>query len=605
MDNAYSSLPVAGSQIAAKLQQANALHQRGQLSAARRLYAEILKFDPRHFDALHMSGVIAAQTQEPRRALEWIDKALRVNPRHAGAHCNRATALQALKRPEAALASYDRAVALQPDHAIACCNRANVLAELGRSSAALAGYEQALALKADYPEAHFGRGNVQKTMGRLDEALLSYERALALRPAYPHAQVHRGNVLKELGRRDAALAAYQGAIALDPRCYEAHFNLGNMLAEACDFEAALVAFDRTLAIRPDHAAAHCNRGSVLKLLGRLGEAIVSFDRAIAHERDFAEAHFNRGTTLLLAGRMAAAWRDYEWRHRLGDRAALQDEIDAALPAWSGRERLTGKTLIVSAEQGLGDTIQFARYLSLVAERGARIFLRAPLALHPLFEPLPHLVGVLLPGQSGPAADYRCRLLSLPRAFATSLETIPAAVPYLEAPAERLAQWHSRLGEKRTKPRVGLVWSGNPLQVNDRNRSLRLAQWLPLLPDGIDYVSVQKELRDHDRDALESRAAILPIGAELRDFADTAAVCRCLDLLISVDTSVAHLGGALGVPLWVLLSQPPDWRWLLDRDDSPWYPTARLFRQPTAGDWSGVLERVRAELIRRFALAESS
>jgi tetratricopeptide (TPR) repeat protein len=650
---------MATSTLAAKFTQALAMQQQGQLARAQALYRDILAVAPRHFDALHLLGIVTAQTGDAEAGLRWIGKALAVDPNHAGAYCNQGMALQQLGRMEAALSSFDRAVALKADYAVAYYNRGNVLKELGRQEAALASYDRAVqlrpgfvqahynrgvllqqqqrweaalssfdtavALKDDYAEAYLNRGNVLTELKQLERALASYERALALEPAYADACLNRGLLLQRLGRTEdaiasydraiaidagfapayrsrgvslqhlkqwqAALASYEQALALDPDYAEAHLSRGDVLQELGQWQTALASYDRALALKPDYADAWCNRGNALQGLHRVEEAIASFDRAIALKPDLAEIHFNKSTALLLSGDLENGWPQYEWRLK----CESHSKRELSQPLWLGVENLAGKTILLYAEQGLGDTLQFCRYARVVAKTGARVILAVPDPLANLLSGLEGVAQILRAGEQLPEFDYQCPLLSLPLAFKTSLTTIPSLPRYLESEPAKVAHWRSRLGE-RSGPRIGLVWRGNPQRSLDQDRSFALADWIGALPGGFQYVSLQKEAPQADREVLRSNPGILNLGPELDDFTDTAALCDCLDAVISVDTSVAHLSAALGRTTWILLSFNAAWRWLLDRDDCPWYPTVRLYRQQTSGVWRDVFERVAADLI---------
>jgi hypothetical protein len=334
---------------------------------------------------------------------------------------------------------------------------------------------------------------------------------------------------------------------------------------------------------------HNNRGNALQDLMRHDEALASLARAVALKPDYASAYWNESLTRLLQGDFEAGWKLYEWRWRMDS-----PNWPAGIPQWLGEERLNGKTIVLHAEQGLGDAIQFCRYAKLVAARGATVLLQVRPALTALLRNLEGVSRVTAGGERLPPHDFHCPLLSLPLAFKTRLETIPADVPYLFADPQRATRWRRRLGDAPS-PRTGLVWAGSMTHKNDRNRSLPLLRLLEALPAGIRCYSLQKELRDGDRELLRQRPEIVHLGDDLADLTDTAALLSELDLVISADTSVVHLAGAMGKPVWVLLPFAPDWRWLLDRDDSPWYPTARLFRQTAIGDWAGVLSRVSDEL----------
>ncbi|WP_165873554.1 tetratricopeptide repeat protein [Parasulfuritortus cantonensis] len=618
--------------VAGLLRQALAEHRQGRLEEAKRLYEAVLKVQPGNADVLHLLGVVAAQGGDHRLAVSLMDRAIAANPDNAAFHSNRGNALKDLGRLDEALAAYERAVALKPDYADALSNRGNVLLDLGRFDAALASYDQAVALapghakahsnraaallglgraelalascdraiacQPDYAEAYFNRANALVRLGRLDEALAAYAGALARKPDYAQAHCNRGNVLLDLERPDEALASYDRAIAVRPGYAEAYSNRGVALNDLGRPDEALASYDKAIALRPDYAEAYSNRGNALKAMSRLDAALASYDRAIALRPDYAEAHWNKSLALLLTGELASGWREYEWRWRREKDAPRQRHFSQ--PVWLGGEA-AGRTILLHAEQGLGDTIQFCRYAPRVAELGARVILEVPGALVDLMRGLPGVADVVAAGAALPAFDRHCPLMSLPLAFGTTLAGVPSAPRYLYADSARVAEWHDRLGPSG-QPRVGLAWSGNTAHKQDRNRTLALDTLLPYLPEGCEYVCIQKELRAADRAILAGHGGMRFFGDELRDFADTAALCAQLDVVISVDTSVAHLAAALGKETWILLPQVPDWRWLLGRDDSPWYPSARLYRQTGAGDWAGVLARLQGDLRVRLAAA---
>jgi tetratricopeptide (TPR) repeat protein len=553
----------AAAHLSDTLRRANAFHQAGQLDAARSLYREILRLRPRHFDALHLLGVLAAQSNQPKQALRLLERALQVEPNSAAAHCNKGTALQATGQWGAALASYERAISLKPDHAIAHCNRAAVLKELGRRDEALLGYERALELRPELAEAHFSRGTLLQERGRLQDALASYDAAIALRATYAESHFQRSAVLKASGRCEEALASCERAIAL----------------------------------RPDHAEAWCNRGYLLKQLGQWQQALVSLDRALTLRSDLVEARFNRATLLLSLGDFGRGWPAYESRWELKHCSAPKAR-GFPQDLWRGEAEIAGKTLLLHGEQGLGDTLQFCRYAPLVAQRGAKVLLEVQPSLVGLLSQLAHSCQVIEAGEALPRFDYHCPLLSLPLAFRTELDSIPSSAAYLGAAPGLMAQWQQRLGDAR-RPRVGLCWSGRAHHINDLQRSIPLTQLLEQLPRDFEYVSLQHEPRPHDRSTLEANPWVLDAGSGLRDFVDTAALCACMDLVVSVDTSVAHLSGALGKPTLILLPFAADWRWLLDRSDSPWYPSVRLLRQQIPGDWSAALKGLANALAQQF------
>jgi tetratricopeptide (TPR) repeat protein len=612
------------SDLAGLVQRASAHHGRGELDAAEDLYRQVLDARPGHFDALHLCGVLMQQRGRSAEALDLIGKALAANERVAAAHCNYGLVLAALGRNEEALTSYERALALKPDYAEALYNRGNALAALKRFEPAITSYAQAVALRPNYAAALLNRAQVLQKLGRTREALASFDLALALAPGNADsfnmrgnahyelksfaaaladydraaalrgdaAPVHnnRGNAMRELGRHQEALAAFDRALALKPDYAEAHNNRGNALLELNRLAEAVADYDRALALKPDFADALVNRGSALHHLGRNDEALASFNRAIALNPELAEAHWNKSLTCLSLGDFERGWQGYEWRWK---RDGEFKPRGFTQPQWRG-EDLHGRTILLHAEQGFGDTIQFIRYLPMVIANGGKVVLEIPDDLRPLIGRMDGVTAIVRRGDPLPPFDVHCPLMSLAGAFGTTLDTIPAPVPYLHAPAERISSWRIRLAST-TAPRVGLVWSGKPTHKNDRNRSIPLTLLASLLrTPGVTFVSLQKDTRDADRPAL-GKLPLLRLDDALADFADTAAAIAALDLVIAVDTAVAHLTGAMSKPLWLLLPAIGDWRWLNGRADSPWYPSARLFRQPRIGDWPGALAGVAREL----------
>jgi tetratricopeptide (TPR) repeat protein len=507
-----------------------------------------------------MLGAIEIRQGRPAIAVEWLCKALEVNLQSAEAFYDLGCAVCLLKQYDAGVQCFDKALALRPGFAAAHCDRGNALLDLGRAQ----------------------------------EALASQDQALAIEPELALAHVYRGNALQALARLPDAVAAYDRALSLDATLAEAHLNRGNALQALDDFAAAVASYDQAIALRPDDTVAWVNRCSALKREHRLDAALASCDRAIAIDPECVSAHWNKSLALLLAGELRSGFALYEWRWKTEAFVPIARHFDQ--PLWLGHEPIAGKTVLVHTEQGLGDTLQFVRYVQPLAAAGARVVLEVQ---PPLFELLQSLAGVALLVQRGdalPPFDFHCPTLSLPLALGTELHSVPADVPYLRADAARVAGWSKRLGE-RTLQRIGLVWSGSHSHQDDRHRSIALSSLLAELPAGFDFVSLQKHVRESDRATLSSASHIADFGDALHDFADTAALCSLMDVVISVDSSVALLAGALGVPTWVLLPHTPDWRGLLGRGDSPWYPSARLYRQDASRQWAPVLQRVAADLRR--------
>ena len=436
---------------------------------------------------------------------------------------------------------------------------------------------------------HYNRGRLFQDLNRQQEALASYDRAVALRPDFAEALSNRGNVLQALERYAEAVTSYDAAVELRPEFAQALSNRGSALLKLNRYDDALASFDRAIRLRPQYSEALSNRGIVLHQLNRFEEALASFADAKSILPVNAEAHFGAAESLLLLGDFAAGWKEYEWRTQ--GQQLRHTRRNFAQPKWMGEREILGKTILLYAEQGLGDTIQFCRYVPLVAECGAKVVLEVQESLHELMGGLAGATQVVSSGSVLPEFDVQCPLLSLPLAFETNIESIPSAVPYLAASAERAAEWNARLGLKR-RPRIGLAWSGRP---QPPNRSVPLRLLLPLLDNDATFVSLQKEIRQEDASILRERIDLLHFGDALTDFSDTAALIANLDLVISIDTSVAHLAGALAKPVWLLLPFTPDWRWLLERADSPWYPTARLFRQDDSRAWSNVIADLHDQL----------
>jgi tetratricopeptide (TPR) repeat protein len=654
-----SAATAAGSAATELLEAGLGHQQAGRLPQAEACYRQILAVQPGHADALHLLGVVAYQVGRHDVAVELIGQAIKLNgqnpayfsnlgvalkahgkldevvaayrqatrikpnyaeaysnlgyalwdlgrldeaiaacrraislePGLAEAHCNLGGMLKDHAKLDEAVASCDQAIRVKPDYAQAFYNRGVALQELGRFDDALASYDKALALNVDYAEAFYNRGVLLQALNRFDDALASYDKALALKLDYAEAFYNRGVALQALNRLDDALASYDKALALKVDYAEAFNNRGNVLQKLKRFEEALASYDRALAVKVDYAEAFNNRGVALQEQKRLDEALTSYDQAIALKPDYADAHWNFSLLRLLMGDFERGWAESEWRWK---NASLGlSERTFSQPLWLGAEAIDGKTLLLHHEQGLGDAIQFCRYVPLVAARGARVVLEVDRPLRQLMSGLAGVSHCLCKGEALPNFDMHCPLLSLPLAFGTLLETIPSTTPYLSVPA-LVQDWEAKLGPK-DRLRVGLVWSGNPRHRDDIKRSIELNALSSLFDVAATFVSLQKELREGDAALLRERSDIISLGQSFENFADTAALISCLDLVISVDTSVAHLAGALGRPVWILLPFVPDWRWLLDRDDSPWYPTARLFRQTNTCDWHSMVDHVRTAL----------
>ena len=606
--------------IQQQLAEAIALLQRRDFAAAEAGFLTILNRDPRNFDALHYAGVAAAQAGRLEEGAAFIRRALAINPRHAAAQGNLGFALIRLGQYEEALSSLDRAVAMDPKAANAHHNRGFALLKLKRLDQSVAVLDRAIALKPDNVEAHNDRACALMDQFKFEDALAGCEKALNLRPDWPPYLVNkalilfglqrpvealaaadaavrirpedtaglmvRAQALLALGRPAEGLATIDVALKINPELVQGYLWRSAALILLGQPDAALIVAETARKIAPQDASTHRGYGFALGNLNRLEEALVSYDHALSLLPDDREALWNRALALLALGRFEEGWLGYEYRNLRHKTLAARKYPK---PLWWGKEPLKDQRLYIYWEQGLGDTIQFARYALLAAAAGAKVAFSVQGPLLRLFKGFEPDVTVIGQNEAPTEFDLHCPLLTLPLAFGTRLETIPTWEDgYLTAPLEDIARWDKRLPAGRR--RIGLVWSGSQMHGNDANRSLALAKIAPLFQSDDVWVSLQKEVRDADRAALEA-SGISDVSAELGDFADTAALISALDLVISVDTSVAHLAGALGKPTWVMVPFAPDLRWLLDREDTPWYPKMRLFRQSRAGDWDGVIARI--------------
>ncbi len=543
-------------------------------------------------------GVALMGLGRPDEAEASFLHALQLQPDFADAHYNLALTRKQLGRLNEAETAYRLAIQFKPDFAMAHCNLGGILHELGRLDEAGASYRLAIQLNPDYAEAHNNLGNILQELERLDEAAASYRRAIRIKPEYPEAYINLGVILKQQGRAAEAAASFLRALQLNPDYAEAHSNLGVILKEQGRAAEAEASFLRALQIKPGYAEAHSNFGNLLQELGRLDEAEARYRLALQLKPDYAEAHCSLGYTLLLAGRLSEGWQKYEYRWEGGSPKPARPAT--SLPQWRGQTPATGDSILIFGEQGLGDKLQFSRYLPLLAERfSGRVGVVVPSPLLTLFRRSFQAVEVM----DSPPADqsvwqWHCPLLSLPLAFNTALDTIPNRVPYLVAEPTRVAYWKSRIAAldlPSSTRKIGMVWKPGSLMKDAALRSLTLQQLAPLLNlPGSTFFNLQKE-PDQNKLPWVAAGKLLDWADEFDDFDETAALIMNLDLVIAVDTSVAHLAGALGKPTWLFNRYASEWRWMRDRTDTLWYPTMRIFTQQTAGVWDEVVERVCAAL----------
>lgn len=510
-------------------------HNAGRLAEAEGLYRQILANQPGHADALHLLGVVKFQCNQLDTARELIGRAIAIHP-----------------------------------------------------------------IEGIY---HYNLGHVLTMAGKRKEAIESYRRAISLQPGNGAAYNNLGVVLAEDRQYSAAIEAYQTAIRLNPpNLADVYCNLSNALREDHQVEAALKAAERANELEPKLAAGLNNLGAALLRSGQFEEAIASYRRAIELEPEFAMAHYNLAMSLLLTGRFEEGWPHQEWRWKARELGLTK--MNFPQPMWSGSTSLTtggdlldGKRIFLHAEQGFGDAIQFVRYVPEVIARGGRVILAVQKELIELMRTIPGIEQIVTDGDTFPPFDVHCAMLSLPVVLKTRLDTIPANIPYLHADPARVEAWRVKLDRpKDSRMKVGLVWAGSATHKNDRNRSIGLSQLAPLAGvRGVRFISLQKGegSRQPPPDGME----IEHYGDDLRDFSDSAGLIANLDLLITVDTAPAHLAGAMGKPVWTFIPHIPDWRWMLERTDSPWYPTMKLYRQPATGDWRTPIAKAAADLQR--------
>jgi tetratricopeptide (TPR) repeat protein len=543
----------------AKLSRGMALHQEGRLAEAEKLYREILQHSPKRFDALYLLGIAALAASKPQRAIDLIDRSIRQNPAFPPAWCNKGLALAQLSRHAEALTSFEKALSLDPAFAEAWYNRGISLHALARQQDAVASFDKALAIRPNDADAHNNRALSLISLGRHADALASLDKALSFNSNFAEAYTNRGNAFIGLKRPADALAS----------------------------------FDRALAINPALAEAWCNRGEPLHDLNRPDDAEASFRQALVRKPDLAEAHFGLSLTLLALGRYDEGFRRHEWRKK---RATPEGARTFPQPLWLGDCRIQGKTLFIHPELFLGDMINICRYAPLAEAKGAKVILAVQEPLRKSLQSLSPTLTIIGEHERPPRFDFHCPLMSLPLAFGTILETVPAAVPYLHPDRALSAAWKDKLGGQGFK--IGVCWQGSAASVAmDRTFPLTRFGEISKIPN-VRLISLQTGQGSDQLATLPEGMNVESYdepGPTLRPFEDTAAMMTNLDLVITSDTAIAHLAGALARPTWIALKQVPDWRWGLQGDTTPWYPTVRLFRQPTSNDWTSVFNAIHAAL----------
>lgn len=568
----------------------------GELHAGRLLEAQVrcrqkLEASPEDPELLHLMALIYLDAAEYDHAVEWASRAIRKEPKPSYL-VTLGTALRRAGHLEEASKVFDKAIQLKPDDATLWANLGGVLEELTRPADAVLCFQQALKLDPHQLEAACGSAAALYNLRRFEEALVQCDLCERLRPNHAATLSLRSVVLRGLKRFDDYLAEARRAHTFDPDNAEMYNNVGDALLLLGRLEEALEWFDRALERLPSFALALENKSKVLRRMHRFDELMATYHHLRSIDPTNARAELNLAHDQLWLGNFEAGWRGREARWRVSGLPIVFP--DGPGTAWLGEESIADKTILIYSDEGFGDALQFTRYVPMLAAQGARVVLVVQDPLQPLLSTLPGLSHCVARSSTTlPAVDFRCPVMSLPLAFRTTLDTIPPPVR-LFAPADRVSTWQERLGP-RDRLRVGLVWSGSLTHPNDGERSIALRSLTTLLEADATFVSLQKDPRPDDGALLLEQTGIIDLSAHLTDFTETAALVSCLDLVITVDTSIAHLAATMGCPTWIMLAHTPDYRWLLNRDDSPWYPAVRLFRQTESREYASVIERVRAEL----------
>lgn len=566
----------------------------GQLREAEALLQNALKQHGDHPQLLQMRAMLLQQMGRLDEAAQQLLSAVQLQPEAADLRVNLGIVLAAQGNLESAISHLQKAVALRPDFAEAHYNLANALKLFGDLTHAIDSYQKTLALRPEFAAAWNNLGNLLTVLDRLQEAESSLREAIRLRPDHPEAHNNLGLTLKAQLRVNEAIDEFERAVKLRPTYAEAWNNLATLLHGQGDYSAALAAVHRAIALKPNFAEAHANLANTLKDQGNLDAAIATSERAIELKPGDPHIEWNLALSLLLKGDYERGWPAYESRRKTSDSSELVYQFSQ--PRWEGAP-LNGQTLLVRFEQGFGDMIQFVRFMPRIAERGGRAIAFGPSILRRLLDGQCGIGRYVCFDEPLPPFDCYTLLLSLPGLFHISPAQASTPSPYLNVDSELVELWKSRMGSTGHALRVGMVWAGNPNYRNDRNRSLSFRAIAEHLPQaGLQYFSLQKDADPATFAAAGPNLPIVDLTAQIQDFADTAALILNLDLVIACDTAVAHLAGALGKPVWILLPYAPDWRWMLKRRDSLWYPTARLFRQAAPGDWSMPLQEMAAELL---------
>jgi tetratricopeptide (TPR) repeat protein len=575
------------------IQEALNLYQTGNLEHAAIICREITKYHPENKAILHFLGVIYYQLGHYDSSIDYISQAIQLGPANFEEFYNLGRAFEKKAAFDKAADSYQKVIQLKPDFFDAYINIANIFLSKGEVNRAISYFNKAIQINPENAGVYFNLGIALQDKGLIDEAISSYKKAVQINPNLADAYNNLGYTLNEKKHFDEAIEYLKKALELDPKLIGAHNNLGIALREKGFFDKSVSCFQKALRINPSFDMAYHNLGATLYDMGQPDKAITFFINALQINPDYADAHLGISHALLLTGNLKEGWKEHEWRWKTKDFIPLHREF--IQPLWRG-EDISEQTIFLHSEQGYGDTIQFIRYAPLIAKLCASVVVQCPEILKKLFDNLEGIKQVISFSEPLPSFDYYCPLLSLPLIFDTTLDNIPAQIPYLKVDEIKMLHWQKKTEQNKGRFKIGLVWAGSPKYGRDQYRSCNLELFSPLAKlNNISLYSLQKGEASAQAKNLAGSLELIDYTDDILDFSDTAALIENLDLVISVDTAVAHLAGALGKPVWTLVPFAPDWRWLLNREDSPWYPTMRLFRQHKPKDWEHVIAKILKEL----------
>jgi tetratricopeptide (TPR) repeat protein len=584
--------------INSAIQLASKYHQQGNLQQAEIIYKEIINLQPNNLYVIQKLANISQDKGQIDEAIVYYQKAINLNPGDFGFYYNLANAFLEKGEIEQAILNYKETLRINPNFHWAYNNLGLTLKDIGQVDEAITHFQKAIELSPNFAFAINNLGNALQNKGQIDNAISLFQKTLQINPNNFESLNNLGNCLKDKGLIDEAITCYQRAIEINPTFADSFNNLGVTLQSQGQLDEAFAFYQKALQINPNNLESYCNIGTVMHEKGQPDEAFAFYQKALQINPNYANAHLNMAYFLLLLGNFKQGWKEFEWRWKTKEylkNSCFHRPVNFTQPILN-RLDITGHTVLIYAEQGLGDEIQFIRYAPLVAQHGTKVIIECHKEISTLLRTIEGVEQFIVQGEPLPHFDIQCPILTLPLVFNTTPENIPVNIPYISVNSILIQKWKDKIQHDNSKLKVGIVWHGNPKHKNDRNRSMPFAHFSPFAKfTDITFYSLQKGKASEQARNFSMGMKFIDLTEEINDFSDTAALIENLDLTMSVDTSVVHLAGALGKPIWTLLPFAPDWRWMLNREDSPWYPTMRLFRQPSPGDWNSVIKKVSEEL----------